>query len=161
MTDAGIERLRASYRPEKVKVLFVGESAPASGGFFYKQSGLLHSQFRQALAPYIGDSPTFVEAFKQAGFYLDDLVLEPVNLLSWSERQEIHAESISSLAERLRGYQAPRVIAFMKGITLPVKAAIAMSGTKCRFDVVPFPGHGWQAKFRSAMTAMMPELLAR
>ena len=78
MTYEDVEPLGASYRPAKIKVLFIGESAPAGGAFFYKQTGQVHSQFRQALTPHIGDSPTFVEAFKEAGFYLDDLVLEPV-----------------------------------------------------------------------------------
>ncbi len=99
MTYEDVEPLRASYRPEQIKVLFVGESAPAGGSFFYKQKGQVHSQFRQALTPHIGDSPSFVAAFKQSGFYLDDLVLEPVNWLSRSERQSIHAASIDSLAE--------------------------------------------------------------
>lgn len=159
MTFENVEQLRASYRPTKVKVLFVGESAPAGGMFFYKQTGQVHGQFREALAPHIGDSPSFVDAFKQAGFYLDDLVLEPVNWLSRSERKAIHAASTPLLAERLRDYEAPHVVAFMKGIEAPVKAAIAASGMPCQFQVVPFPGNGRQAEFRAAMTAIMPELL--
>ncbi len=159
MTYEDVEPLRASYGPNKIKVLFVGESAPAGGAFFYKQTGQVHSQFRTALAPHIGDSPSFVEAFKHAGFYLDDLVLEPVNWLSRSERQAIHATSIASLAERLKDYEAPHLVAFMKGIVSPVKAAIAASGRTCQFRVVPFPGNGRQAEFRAAMKAIMPELL--
>lgn len=115
----------------------------------------------EALAPHIGDTPTFVEAFKQASFYLDDLVLEPVNWLSRSERQAVHAASIASLAKRLRDYDAPLVVAFMKGIAAPVIAAIAASGISCQFEVVPFPGNGRQGEFRSAMTAIMPMLLNR
>lgn len=159
MVYEDVEPLRASYRPSKIKVLLVGESAPAGGAFFYKQSGQVHSQFRQALAPHTGDHPTFIEAFQQAGFYLDDLVLEPVNWLSRSERKAIHAASVPSLASRLREYKAPLVVAFMKGIAQPVKAAIAASGTSCQFEVVPFPGNGRQGEFRSAMTAIMPKLL--
>ena len=30
-----IEATRASYRPDRITTLFVGESAPASGDFFY------------------------------------------------------------------------------------------------------------------------------
>lgn len=121
-------------------MLFVGESAPAGGAFFYKQTGQVHGQFRQAFAPHIGDSPTF----QQAGFYLDDLVLEPVNWLSRLERQATHATSIGlgSLAKRLRDYEAPLVVAFIKGIAAPVKGAITASGTPCQFEVVPFPGNG-------------------
>jgi hypothetical protein len=161
MAYEDVEPLRASFRPAKIKVLFIGESAPAGGAFFYKQTGQIHSQFRQALAPHIGDSPSFVAAFRQSGFYLDDLVLEPVNWLSRSERQAIHAASIDSLAKRLRDYEAPIVVAFMKGIAAPVKAAIAASGTSCHFEVVPFPGNGRQGEFRSAMTAIMPSLLSQ
>jgi len=159
MAYEDVEPLRASYRPTKIKVLFVGESAPVGGAFFYKLTGQVHGQFRQALAPHIGDSPSFVYAFKQAGFYLDDLVLEPVNWLSRSERLAIHAASIASLAKRLGDYEALLVVAFMKGITAPVKAAIAASGTPCQFEGVPFPGNGRQGEFRSAMTAIMPKLL--
>ncbi len=161
MTYEDVEPLRASYRPSKIKVLFVGESAPAGGAFFYKQTGQVHGQFRKALAPHIGDSPSFVEAFKQAGFYLDDLVLDSVNWLSRSERKAIHAANIPSLAERLRDYEAQHVVAFMKAIEAPVKAAIAASGISCQFEVVPFPGNGRQAEFRSAMMAIMPKLLNR
>lgn len=160
MAYEDVEPLRASYRPTKIKVLFVGESAPAGGVFFYKQTGQVHSQFRQALAPHIGESPTFVEAFQQEGFYLDDLVLKPVNWLSRSERRAIHAASVPSLASRLREYEAPLVVAFTKGIATPVKAAIAASGISCQFEVVPFPGNGRQGEFRSAMTAIMPSLLS-
>lgn len=53
----------------------------------------------------------------------------------------------------------PPVVAFMKGIAAPVKAATAASGTPCQFEVVPFPGNGRQGEFRSAMTAIMSKLL--
>ena len=161
MTYEDVEPLRASYRPSKIKVLFVGESAPAGGAFFYRQTGQVHSQFRQVLAPHVGDCPTFIKAFQKAAFYLDDLVLEPVNWLSRSERKAAHAASVPSLASRLREYEAPLVVAFMKGIAAPVKAAIAASGTPCQFELVPFPGNGRQAEFRSAMTAIIPKLLSR
>jgi hypothetical protein len=36
-----IEALRLSYKPEHIKILFVGESAPASGKFFYKGNSML------------------------------------------------------------------------------------------------------------------------
>lgn len=140
-------------------MLFVGESAPAGGVFFYEETGQVHGQFRKALAPHIGDSPSFVEAFKQAGFYLDDLVLEPVNCLSRSERQAMHTASIASLAEPLKGYKPPRVVAFMKGIEAPVKAAITASGVPCELHVTPFPGNGPQGEFQLAMRAMLPSLL--
>ncbi|GGB48225.1 hypothetical protein GCM10011316_20470 [Roseibium aquae] len=160
MTQEDVEPLRARYRPAMIKVLFLGESAPAGGAFFYKQTGQVHSQLRRALAPHIGESPSFVEAFRQAGFYLDDLVLDPVNWLSRSERRASHAAGIPSLARRLKDYKAPRVVAFMKAIAAPVQTAIAVSGTACSLHVVPFPGNGRQGEFQSAMRTILPELLS-
>ncbi len=123
-------------------------------------SSSVHGQFRQALAPRIGDCPSFVAAFKQAGFYLDDLVLEPVNWLSRTERQATHAASIASRAKRLRDYDAPLVVAFMKGNEASVRASMEASGTNCTLRVVPFPGNGRQGEFQSGMKSIMPELLA-
>lgn len=34
------ENIRERFRPSKIKVLFIGESAPASGDFFYKEDSL-------------------------------------------------------------------------------------------------------------------------
>ena len=51
------ERLRESYRPERVRVLFVGEAPPASGAFFYRRDSGLY----RAL------STTFEEAFPGSG----------------------------------------------------------------------------------------------
>lgn len=157
--NSEIEKLRKEYLPIPIKVLFIGESAPHGGGFFYKKSGLLHSQFCQVLKPYVGDQPSFVDAFKAAGIYLDDLVLTPVNHLSLSERRASHEASIPSMTERLRKYEAPCVVAFMKDIALPVAKAIIASGKPCRFEVVPFPGFGQQARFRASMIALLPEIL--
>lgn len=157
--NSEIENLRNEYRPKKIKVLFVGESAPFGGAFFYKEAGLVHDQFRQTLTPFVGKNTSFVKAFMAAGFYLDDLVLEPVNRLSRSQRKAAHVNSIPSMTARLTEYEAPFVVAFMKDIALPVAQAIIASEVRCRFEVVPFPGHGRQGEFRASMDAILPEIL--
>ena len=35
-----VEKVRQSFKPEKVSILFIGESAPASGSFFYTGDSL-------------------------------------------------------------------------------------------------------------------------
>src|SRR6516164_459292 len=71
------EEIRASYRPERITTLFVGESAPHGGTFFYNQDSGLFREIRKAFQ----GGAHFLETFRQSGFYLDDLVLEPVNHL--------------------------------------------------------------------------------
>src|SRR5271166_2211160 len=77
-----IEELRLSYRPKRIRTLFVGESAPLSGKFFYKEKEptplARHIETALRLAGLRNGGP-FLERFKSLGWYLDDLVLVPVN----------------------------------------------------------------------------------
>src|SRR5688572_24876523 len=49
------ERLRQAYRPEDVPLLFVGESAPAGGTFFYQADSNLFSAIHEACVRAFGD----------------------------------------------------------------------------------------------------------
>jgi hypothetical protein len=42
------ERLRLRYRPVLIRLLFIGESPPASGRFFYRQDSGLYRAIRDA-----------------------------------------------------------------------------------------------------------------
>jgi len=159
MSYSDVEPLRANFRPSKVKVLFVGESAPAGGGFFYKGTGQVHREFQRVLLPVIGAKPSFLGAFMASGMFLDDLVLEPVNWLSRSERTAMHTSNVASLASRVREYQPLAVIAFMKAISRPVEEAVTTTGCDCAVHTVSFPGNGRQAEFRAEMTAILPVVL--
>jgi len=159
MVFTEVERLRASYRPEKIKILFVGESAPAGGVFFYKGTGQVHNEFQKILAPIIGRSPSFIKAFCDAGFYLDDLVLEPVNWLNASERKRLHNQNIASLAQRMSEYRPIAVVAFLKAIRLTVQEAAKRAGLTCPCHTVSFPGNGRQIEFRKELNAILASLL--
>ena len=55
------ELVRERFRPERITTLFVGESAPASGDFFYYgNSGM--TRYMQRAMGHIGDN--FLESFK-------------------------------------------------------------------------------------------------
>src|SRR6516225_11447130 len=86
------EEIRASYRPERITTLFVGESAPYGGTFFYNQDSGLFREIRKA---FLGGA-LFLETFRQSRFYLDDLVLEPVNHLENANRRSICRNAVSS-----------------------------------------------------------------
>jgi hypothetical protein len=84
------ERLRESYQPERVRVLFVGEAPPASGAFFYQRdSGLcraLSTAFEEAFPRLRGRD--FVAEFRDLGCYLADLCGRPVDRLGpWELRK--------------------------------------------------------------------------
>ena len=59
------EELRARYRPDKVRVLFVGESPSASGEFFYLGNSRLYHAFREAF----GGPDDFLAEFQSRAFF--------------------------------------------------------------------------------------------
>ncbi len=100
------EKLRKSFRPVRITTLFVGESAPQSGKFFYSGDSSLFRAMKKAF----GGQETFLEDFKKSGFYLDDLVLVPVNKLERPERSAHRWKSVSRLADRLRNYKPEAIV---------------------------------------------------
>ena len=83
------ERLQLTYRPDRVRLLFVGESPPAGGTYFYSANSDLYratwSAFEQA-RPQWKDTE-FLEAFKASGCYLTDLCKMPINQFETPERE--------------------------------------------------------------------------
>ncbi|HVH02519.1 MAG TPA: hypothetical protein VM891_06155 [Amaricoccus sp.] len=153
-----IEPLRSKYKPSKIKVLFIGESAPAGGAFFYAANSNLFRAMKQALSTRLGAAPDFLSAFMKAGCYLDDLVLTPVNWHDNAERKRLHRENIPALARRLSQYHPEAIVAVMKAISGPVKEACRQAELTCPFYCVSFPANGRQSDFRREMTDLIPRL---
>jgi len=148
-----IESLRESHKPEKIKILFVGESAPASGAFFY--DGKKHSfttnirkTFEIALNVTFEDNKEFLDYFKDAQCYLDDLSLEPVNHLSLQERRVKLQESIVPFSKRLKGVRPDVLVIIKKDIEQYVRSAVELSCISPKVIPTYFPGVGHLHKFR-------------
>jgi hypothetical protein len=68
-----VEATRLSFRPERITTLFVGESAPASGDFFYYGKSAMTRCLKEAIENALAKTDDFLEKFKRYGWYLDDL----------------------------------------------------------------------------------------
>jgi len=136
------ERLRQSYRPERVGLLFIGESPPASGRFFYRGDSGLYRALReafQAVDPSIADA-TFLRTFQSSGHYLVDLCAEPVDRLdAKSRRAECRRgeESLAKAIEQLRPASIATVVRSIERNVLSAISAVGWSGTMIR---LPYPG---------------------
>lgn len=150
-----VEAIRKHYRPARIMTLFVGKSAPASGAFFYRGNTAMLRNMRSAMGMASVESGDFLERFKAYGWYLDDLVLEPVNQLTKSERKAKWRAAQNSLAERIAEYQPLAIVSLLLGIKDIVKAA---AGSGAHFYAVPFPGMGQQSRFHAEMARIIPEL---
>jgi hypothetical protein len=148
------ENLRRTYRPDRITTLFVGESAPHGGRFFYDQNSGLFREMRKAFK---GDD-TFLDDFKRNGFYLDDLALEPVNHLVNRDRISRLNQSIASFAKRLKNYRPEAIVILLMSIRPMVMKAISEAGLSYTPYWTPYPGFGNQPRFHKAMNQIIPNL---
>jgi hypothetical protein len=96
-----VEEARARYRPERITTLFIGESPPRSGKFFHYGNTALARYMSYAMrSAGLGDDGDVLDRFKACGWYLDDLVLEPVNHLTEPQRTAAGLRADGCLAPR-------------------------------------------------------------
>jgi hypothetical protein len=151
------EELRRSFRPDRITTLFVGESAPASGKFFYSGNSSLFYAMRKAF----GGEAAFLDNFSRRGFYLDDLVLVPVNKLEHSERSALRQKSVAGLAERLKHYEPDAIVIVMRAIKPMVLRAMHLAGIGYEPYCTPHPAFGNSNRFHAAMTEIIRRLPAQ
>jgi hypothetical protein len=85
-----IGKARTDHRPGRITTLFVAESAPIGGTFFYYGNGHLGRYLQRSIEEVLAGDGDFLERFKSYGWYLDDLVPAPVNHLAPRERRAAH-----------------------------------------------------------------------
>lgn len=153
------ETIRARHKPDWIVTLFVGESAPVSGDFFYKGNTALARHMRSAMeAAGLDCGEDFLATFKSLGWYLDDLVLEPIDDRSRAERKALHRQWQEHLTQRIATYRPRAVISLLYSIRDIVEAAAARGAKDARTDAVHFPGNGQQNLFKADMARILPIL---
>ena len=147
------EVTRLAFRPERITTLFVGESVPKNGKFIY-DGGTMMERHMQA-----GTAVPLAE-FKARGWYIDDLVLTPVDQMSYNsrERKAACAAARDSLAQRIAEYRPEAIVVLQRSISADVVAAVAMARSDAKVYHVRFPGNGQQGNFKSDMEAILPLL---
>ena len=143
------ERLRQSYRPERVgvltKVLMVGESRPYSGEFFYCTDSNLFFKTRDAFKLTYGetvrDGTDFLRQFQGNGFYLVDLCGRPVNRGMTDDERETERGNGERRLRRELGRLSPNtdVVVVMKAIMENVKRAARNRPDLVLRPPLPFP----------------------
>ena len=160
------ELIRRNFRPPKsggVRVLFVGESPPANGGFFYVCSPMT-SYMAQVFAEVMGKEfqslNDFLSFFMAERCYLDDLSYEPVDNLPRPQRRQIIDGCVGALAERMKECQPEYVIAVLKSIEAPVRRAAHIAKLQVPVHAVPFPGQGNQRRFVVELSEILRPIYA-
>jgi hypothetical protein len=136
------ERLRLSYRPEAVRLLFVGESPPASGRFFYRGDSGLYRAMREAFQiadRAIGDE-AFLTAFQAAGCYLIDLCPEPVDDLDSKSRRAARLAGEASLCKAIAQMWPSMIATLLRSIEGNVASVVSDANWSGKMIHLPYPG---------------------
>jgi hypothetical protein len=158
-----LEEVRLSYLPKKVKVLFVGESAPAAGTFFYLGDLLtLYTKkaFEKSYSVDLESDQIFLERFKENNFYLDDLCLEPVNRMIEIDREAARHNSVLPLSWRIKNYSPKAIICIMKAIKPYVEDAMKLTNMEgITFYSLPYPRYKKHVEaYKEKLTIVLNEL---
>jgi hypothetical protein len=124
MNKFEIERER--YRPANIVILFVAESRPERGTFFYFKDSNLYRVLLAAFQNVFQDinNSNFLEKFKEKGCYLEDLCIDPVNKLDDFSRNNARMKGIPILKIKLKKFNPSVVITLMKAISSYIDEAV-------------------------------------
>ena len=153
-------RLRAQFEPERVSILFVGESSPAGGTHFYRADSNLFRATREAFAVAFGeeqvaDGPRFLREFQDRGCWLVDLVDHPVNQLTGEEREALASGGVAELARTIEKVQPARLVAVKATIDDEVISAARVAGSTADLLALPFPVRQWRTVFVRELAAAL------
>jgi len=123
-----LENLRKKYKPEEIRILFVGESPP-KGAFFYdeaKGSNLgraTKEAFEKAFQMGFESYQEFLEFFKSQGCYLVDLFQERGKKIVCATEEE-KREAEKKLKKFIAKHKPKIVVAVLKRIHRNVEKAV-------------------------------------
>jgi hypothetical protein len=155
------EGLRQSFLPRRVQLLFIGESPPASGRFFYSANSGLYRAMRMAFqiaGPGVDDE-NFLAVFQQRGCYLTDLCPEPVDRLDRDRRLFLRTAGEKHLARQIKRFRPAIVAPVLRSIAGNVRNAALLAAWDGPIVQFPYPGR-W-SRHREVFTEALVPIIRR
>jgi hypothetical protein len=155
------ERLSRSYRPSRVRILFVGESPPASGRFFYQADSGLYRAIREAFVSAFPalDPRDFLQSFRDLGCYLVDLCPTPIDHLSSASRKKAHRSGELQLSKTIRKLRPRILIILLRSIVPNVQCAAQSANWSGQTVTFAYPGRWFH--HRAAFVRRMAPILRK
>jgi hypothetical protein len=151
------ERLRQSFQPPRIQLLFIGESPPASGRFFYSENSGLYRAMRAAFQNVDAkvDDENFLVAFRARGCYLTDLSHEPVDCLDPPLRRAMRSDGEEFLAREIMRLQPGIIAPVLRSIVGNVENAVAQANWQGQILQFPYPGR-WSRHREAFIKDLVP-----
>jgi len=155
------ESLRAVYLPEKVRMLFVGESPPVSGRFFYSRNSGLYRAVRDAFHLVDGSivDENFLDIFQSAGCYLIDACRHPVDGMQPAARRDACQAGEALLSREIRNLQPDTMVSLLRSIRPNVERAALRASWTGTLIFAPYPGR-WIQHRKVFLELLVPHVRA-
>ena len=161
MSNNAYENLRNHYKPDKVEVLFVGESRPQGGTFYYQGDSALYRETKKAFDEFFGEDIFTLSRFKSLRCWLYDICENPVNGLGDHERKAEIQLNIPRLIDTIETLNPRTIIVCKKKFVEPEIRNSSTMDKYCEGKSIfflPFPGQGNQRKYREGLVKALGEI---
>lgn len=146
-----------------MRLLFIGESAPASGRFFYQADSGLYRAMRDAfrMVDHTIDDENFFAIFQASGCYLIDLCRRPVDDLDPKPRRAACIVGEGSLSKMIQELQPAMIATLLRSIEGNVARALLRTNWRGPIVHLPYPGRWARNRkvFVNALTPILAELV--
>lgn len=164
------ERLRHSYKPSKIRFLFIAESPPNSGGFFYNPKTIgrdsLFAETMRTLRLWPEnktmskgfDKRPLLKRFQSMKYYLLDSSQTPVDKLGFRERNRKVRGEIPRLIREIKKLKPDKIVLVKKNVFQIVGPALVKEDFAVRVlnkTFLAFPSHGNQLKYRRHLRRLL------
>jgi len=168
VSGAWYDDLRRQWKPDPVRLLLVGESAPDPGAeeprFFYAPMldrrdnlfrGVVEAMYERIPRGSTGQAKRpWLERLRADGVYLVDLVPFPVDKLGSGDRRRARREHVSALVEQVRTLDPEGVIVCHAPTFADAAPALRAAGLPLLHDAaLPFPLGNTRAAFVAGVRA--------
>jgi hypothetical protein len=156
--------IRHQYEPERLRLVVIAESPPASGRYFYRADGLTSEPLFAALMQALSILPCTKEdglrEFQRRGFLLVDATYEPVNTLGLSSRNRVIVKDYPLLCRDLDHLMPNRSVPLVlvkANVCQLLEPKLTKNGFKVlnHGRVVYFPSTGGQKDFQRQLGAIL------
>lgn len=161
--------LRQKYLPEKTKLIFLLESPPVSGKYFYDPGGRTSEPLFAAMMKLINCQPVTkaegLAEFARQHNVLVDATYSPVNhIKNEKRRNEEILRDLPALIDDLKkiiGRRRVKIILVKANICRMLEQPLKAVGINVINNgvIVPFPSNGQQSNFFTAMNKILKALI--
>ena len=153
------EAKRKEYKPDKVRILFVGESRPQQGTFFYFEDSNLFTYTKQAFEK--ANVNFTLDKFKELGCWLYDVCNCPVNNFTKAARNAEIKKCIRNLINIIEELKPYFIIVVKRGYfgnTVMQELKTTCYNEQNTFNI-PFPSCGHQLQYRDELAHILEQIL--